>query len=256
MRNVERLENFWHNFVLAVVPLARDVNGAVVACYPEVPMYPFNHAADIKVDKDKVEDLLNRVTQYFLSRRFPYVCFRVSPLTRPRSFTSFLENRGFEKKSEESVMVFKGKHKDKLNPEIKVEEISEREIDTYNNLLIKIFEMPIEWKEGLDRATPEWMRKGIRFYLAYLEGKPVGTCTLGSLMKTGGIFSVGTLKKYRRRGIGTSLTVHAIIESIRAGNDLHTLQTAKGGYAEQLYKKIGFVIDHSVSWFVKSFKGD
>jgi hypothetical protein len=41
------------------------------------------------------------------------------------------------------------------------------------------------------------------------------------------------------------------MESIKEGNDLHTLQTAKGGNAERLYKKVGFEVDHIVSWYVK-----
>ena len=257
LRNVKRLEKYWHNFVLTAVPLAKEIDGAAVACYPQVPMYPANHAADIKVNEDEAEGLLNRVTQHFSSRKSPYVCFRLSPLTRPQSFSSFLESHGFEKKAEESVMVFKGKSvKYRLNPAVEVKEISEREIDLFNKLLMTIFKMPIGWKEGLDRITLEWMRKGVKCYLAYFEAKPVGTCTLASLMKTGGIFSVGTLKEYRRRGIGTTLTVHALMESMSEGNDLHALQTAKGGYAEELYRKMGFVIDHTISWFVKSFEGD
>jgi ribosomal protein S18 acetylase RimI-like enzyme len=96
-----------------------------------------------------------------------------------------------------------------------------------------------------------WMREGGEYYLGYVEGKPAGTSLLFSLMKTGGIFSVGTLKEYRRRGIATTLTLHAVRRSIEKGNDLHTLQTAKGGAGEQLYKKIGFVTDHTASWYIK-----
>jgi len=47
------------------------------------------------------------------------------------------------------------------------------------------------------------------------------------------------------------LTVHALMESIKEGNDLHTLQTAKGGNAERLYKKVGFEVDHNTSWYVQ-----
>ena len=255
MRSVERLEKFWHNLVLTF-PSGTDVNGAVVTYYPEVPMLVFNHAADINVDEDEAENLLNRVTEYFLSRGFPYACFRISPLTRPRSLTYILEDHGFERKEEQSVMVFKGKQvDDKINPEVKVKEISESEIDAYNRLLLTIFEMPLEWKEGWDRLILETMRKGSKCYLAYVEGKPVGTCVLVSLAKTGGIFNVGALKEYRRRGIGTTLTVHAVMDSIKEGNNLHTLQAAKGGNAERLYKKIGFVIDHTTSYFVRKFQG-
>ena len=255
LRNVERLEQFWHNLVLTF-PLAKDVNGAVVTCYPEVPFYGFNHAADINVNEDEAEKLLNKVTKYFVSKESPYIWFRVSPLTRPRSFTSLLEDHGFERDDEGSVMVFKGRQvEDKLNPEVKVKEISESEIDVYNKLSLTIFEMPLEWKKGVDRLIPESMRKGLRCYLAYVNGKPVGTCALFSSMQTGGIFTVGTLNEYRRRGIGTTLTVHAVMDSVKEGNDLHTLQAEKGGNAERLYRKIGFETDHTISWFVKKLKG-
>ena len=253
--SVERLEEFWHNLI-SEQKLAggTTVNGAVVAYHPEVPIYPLNHAADINVSEDEAESLLNRVTEYFLSRGFPFVCFRISPLTRPRSFTFLLEDHGFERKMQNSVMVFKGKNvEDKLNPDVKVKEISENEIDVFDKLLLTIFEMPIEWKEGFDRLMLERMRKGGKCYLAYVAGKPVGTCFLLSSMKTGGIGGVGTLEEYRRRGIGTTLTLHAVMDSINEGNDLHTLQAEKGEYAERLYRETRFEIDHTISYFVKNF---
>jgi len=43
------------------------------------------------------------------------------------------------------------------------------------------------------------------------------------------------------------------MEYVSEGNDFHTPQTAKGGYAEEFHKKMGFVVDHTISWFVKSF---
>lgn len=255
MSNVERLERFWRNLLLAF-PWATDVNGAVVTCYPKAPIYDVNHAADVNVNEDEAENLLKRVTQYFLSKGSSEVCFRISPLTRPKSFASLLVEHGFERRMEDSVMVFKGKRlEEKLNIEVKVEEISESQIDVFNRLLLTIFEMPFEWKEGRDKLMQKWMRKGGKCYLAYVEGKPAGTSALFSLMKTGGIFNVGTLKEYRRRGVGTTLTAHALIDSVKKGNDLHTLQAVKGGNAERLYKKMGFEIDHEVSLFVKKLRG-
>lgn len=145
-------------------------------------------------------------------------------------------------------MVFKGKGlEDKLIPGGEVREISESKIDVADKLLFTTFEFPIEWKKKWDRLTLDWMQKGGKYYVAYVKGKPIGTSFLFSLMKTGGIFNVGTLKEYRKRGVGTALTVHAIMESIKEGNNIHTLQTAKGGNAERLYNEIGFVTDHTVT---------
>lgn len=251
--SVKRLERFWHNLVVS--SSGTDVDGAVVVCYPEVPIYPVNHATDINVNEDEAQGLLDRVAKYFLSRGSSYACFRISPLTHPKWFT-LLEENGFERKSEQSVMVFKVKPvEDKMNPDVKVKEISESEIDSYNKLLMRSFEMPNGWKEGLDKLIRRFIQKGWKCYLAYVDGKPVGTSALFSVMNTGGIFNVGTLKEYRGRGIGTTLTVHAVVDSIDEGNTLHTLQAEKGGDAERLYKKIGFVVDHTISYFVKKFQG-
>jgi len=96
MRNIDRLEQLWHNLVL-IFPSAKDVSGAVVACNPEIPMNLFNHAADISVNEDEADKLLNKVAKYFVSKASPHVCFRVSPLTHPSSFSSFLEDHGFMK---------------------------------------------------------------------------------------------------------------------------------------------------------------
>jgi len=153
-------------------------------------------------------------------------------------------------------MVFKGKHlEDRLSPDLEVEQISESEIDVYNRVLLASFEMPVEWKKGFDKLIRILMRTGWRCYLAYVEGKPVGTSALASYGRTGGIFNVGTLGEYRGRGIGTALTVHAIMGSMDEKNELHMLETERGGDAEHLYKKVGFRVDHTVSYFVKGFRG-
>jgi GNAT superfamily N-acetyltransferase len=256
LRIIKRLERFWHNFVLTI-PFAEEINGAVLTCYPELPAVHFNHAANISFKDKEAKDLLNRVTKYFLLRGSTYVCFRTSPLTRPKTFTSLLKNNGFERKLKESVMVFKGKQlEDKLNPNITVKEISEGEIDVYTELFLTNFEMPIEWKNGLERLVLNWIQQGWKCYLAYVGEKPVGTSLLSTLNRTGGIFNVGTLEEYRRRGIGTALTIRALIDSIDEGNDLHILETVKGGDSERLYKKIGFVTNHTISYFAKDLYGE
>jgi ribosomal protein S18 acetylase RimI-like enzyme len=211
-----------------------------------------NSAADINVKEDEAEDLLNRVTKHFQSAGSSVVRFRITPLTRPRTFGSFLESHGFERKGEESIMVFTGGQLEgKLSKDVKVREISESEVDVGNTVASAAFEFPTEWRREFDNFTLDCMQKGGRYFVGYVGEKPVGTSFLFSLIKTGAIFVVGTLEEYRKRGVATTLTVHTVMESIKQGNDLHTLQTAKGGNAEKLYKEIGFEVDHTASWYVK-----
>ena len=251
MPETKKLEQYWHKMLLTN-PQTKNLKGAVITCNPDLPLPPANHAADININKDEAENLLNVVVKHFQSRGSAFVRFRITPLTRPRTFSSFLESHGFEKKSENSIMVFKGKElKNKTNPDVEIREIPISERDVADKIVFTVFELPNEWKKGWERLVIDWMRRGGRYYVAYVDGKPVGTSFLFSLMKIGGIFNVGTLKEYRNRGIATALTIHAINESIRKGNDIHTLQADKGGNAERLYKKIGFTIDHTASWYVK-----
>jgi len=249
LRYVERLEQFWREMF---APFETDLDGAVLVYNPDVPIFVVNHIACVNVDESGVGSLLNRAIEYYSSRDFPYVCFRISPITHPKSFSSLLVDQGFEKKLDQSVMVFTEKQVDgKLNPDIILKEISRSEIEEYIKLLLTIFGVPIELKDGLQRMFLTRMRRGDKFHLAFVEDKPVGIYDSSSFNRTGGIFSIGTLKEYRRRGIGTTLTLHAIMNSINEGNDLHTLQADKGEYAERLYEKIGFEIDHTISYFLK-----
>ncbi len=140
---------------------------------------------------------------------------------------------------------------EKLSRQVEVKEISESGVDVGNAIAMRVFGFPVELRREFDELVLSWMRKGGRYFVGCVDGKPVGTSFLFSLLKIGGIFTVGTLSEYRKRGIGTTLTVHAVMESIKAGNDLHTLQTTKGGNAEKLYREIGFEVDHTVSWYVK-----
>ena len=93
LRGVERVGKFWHNLILTFRGRT-DLKGAIVSYHPEDPITFFNHAADINVSEDEADNLLNRVTKCFSSGGFPYACFQISRLTRPRSFASLLEDHG------------------------------------------------------------------------------------------------------------------------------------------------------------------
>ena len=250
MKNVERLEQFWQDLV-RIFPETVELEGAIVAHCLQIPAILFNHVTNVNVAEDKAEVFLETIIKHFSSKGLPFACFRVSPLTQP-SFISLLERYGFDKELEQSIMVFDGKPSvNRLQPSVKVNEINEDGIDVFDRLMVTSFEMPSEWKKVFDKISVDWMRKGARNYLADADGQPVGTISLFSKDKTGCILNVSTLKEYRRRGIGTELTMQVVSDSFKEGNDLHTLQTDKGGDAERLYQKLGFKVDHTVSFFVK-----
>ena len=248
MESIDRLEQFWHDFV-TVLPDTVKLEGAIIAHFLQIPVPLFNHVTNVSVAENRSEVFLKSVVNHFSSTGLPFACIRVSPLTPP-SFVSLLERRGFERELEHSIMVFeKKKLANKCNPRVTVKETND--MDTFDRLVVKGFEMPSEFKEAFDKLVTPFKGKDIKHYLAYLDERPVGTASLFSTSKVGSILNVSTLKEYRGRGIGTELTMHALSDSYKDGNDLHTLQTDKGGEAERLYRKIGFKTDHTVSFLVK-----
>jgi hypothetical protein len=193
MTSLQKLERFWRNLIAEQkLTLGTEVNGAVISCWPEIPSFRLNHAANIDVSEEEARGLLNRVTEYFLSRGVLSFGFRVSPLTRPESFVYLLEDHGFKREDEDSVMVFKGERpKDGPDTGVDVREIEESQIDVFGEVSVTAYEMPPEWTQGFRKMFLQRLRRGGRHYLAYVEGQPAGTCALISSMKTGGIVSVG-----------------------------------------------------------------
>lgn len=254
MRYVERFRDYWRGLI-SEQKLARGISlrNAIISYYPEIPISIFNHAADIKISENEIDTLLEEISEFFTSKDIPFVSFRVDPSNCPKSFASILEAQGFHQEINQSVMVFKGAIMDKkINPEIKIKQISESKVDIFNQLLLRIYDMPSEWKDGFDQLTLQRLRNGVKCYLAYRRGFPVGTCGLFSSRRTGEIFAVGTLEEYRGRGIATTMVLFAVRDSIKEGNDLHTIRADVNSFPERLYKKLGFEVDHTTSFYIKN----
>ena len=78
-------------------------------------------------------------------------------------------------------------------------------------------------------------------YLACLDGRPVGACSLFGAAGCGRIDSVVVRPEFRRLGVASALTARAVMDSLDAGNTLTYLYTEGGGAGEAVYRKLGFM---------------
>jgi predicted GNAT family acetyltransferase len=80
-------------------------------------------------------------------------------------------------------------------------------------------------------------RSRIRMFLATLDARPVAMAYVHLHEGAIGVFGVGTVERYRRRGIGTAVTAFAIAE-VGEGADLAWLQPTALGRG--VYQAMGF----------------
>jgi GNAT superfamily N-acetyltransferase len=78
----------------------------------------------------------------------------------------------------------------------------------------------------------------VRSYLAIWNGQPIGTSQLFLSAGVAGIYNVTCLPQARHQGIGTALTLTALLEARRLGYRISILQASHLGYT--VYLRLGF----------------
>lgn len=129
------------------------------------------------------------------------------------------------------------------NGQIEVIEINpmDSEVETWISMQI------VDEREEQDRvfwksvAEMEARSGMCRLFLAKINGEPAGACDQFSADGWGRIDSVITHPRWRRKGVATSLVIHAVNESIQSGCRFTYLFTRSGSDAERLYLQLGFV---------------
>jgi GNAT superfamily N-acetyltransferase len=80
---------------------------------------------------------------------------------------------------------------------------------------------------------------GMRGYLGYLGGEPVGTAMGLTVADFVAVFTVSTKPAWRGRGVGMALTARAVLDGYTAGSTWSWLQSSSMGH--NLYRSLGFV---------------
>ena len=90
----------------------------------------------------------------------------------------------------------------------------------------------------------------VRHYLGWIDNTPVATATLVLSGKVAGVWNVGTLPDYRRRGIAASLMRHILTEARSLGYQSSMLLASSDGLP--MYARLGYETLSTVRVFVPS----
>ena len=162
----------------------------------------------------------------------------VGPLTTPKNLGSFLEKFGFSNVYHQAGMALE---LEDINNQVVIE----------NELDIKIVEDKEYLKQWIDVVSTVFSIKvdfelldylllepEARFYIGNFEGKPVTSLMLYLSSGVAGLHAVSTLKEYRGRGFGQTISMMALLDAYKMGYKVGVLQASALG--ERMYRKLSF----------------
>lgn len=100
----------------------------------------------------------------------------------------------------------------------------------------------------LSPNAPQW------FYVGYLNAKPVATAELTVGGGVAGLYNISTLEAYRRRGLGTAMTLLPLLDARDNGMLTGVLQAAAAGV--NLYTRLGFQTFGSITEYKPLISGN
>ncbi|MDR2157864.1 MAG: GNAT family N-acetyltransferase [Holosporaceae bacterium] len=91
-------------------------------------------------------------------------------------------------------------------------------------------------KAGKHILNPE---SSLKFFIGYLQDQPTATSALFLDENAAGVWDVTTLPQFRRKGVGTDMTLQALVHALdNFGRRIGVLTASESG--ESVYRKIGF----------------
>ncbi|MGZ7050233.1 MAG: GNAT family N-acetyltransferase [Methanobacterium sp.] len=185
-----------------------------------------------------IEHLISKIRKLKIS-----VLWFVTPMSRPKNLKDLLKDHGFTPLNYwKSMAIALEKIPERINiPEgLKIKEVFNlEELRIWTDILVKSFEFPkiaVSYKKyfiNLGAQNPNF-----QYYLGFFNGKAVSSAVLYKGGGAAGLFYIGTVPEYRRKGISKAMTCYLLNEAKNEGYTISTLQASEMGYP--LYKKIGF----------------
>lgn len=180
-----------------------------------------NHACLLRATPETVDALISEATDHFKSRRLPVSVF-VSPACTPPDLEERLLAHGFQKQEgEEAWIVIRDLpnwQPPAPSPEVQVREIGKGGAWAFARVYLAAFGMSVL----LTPFTALLLRRSIglpnvHYYVATMDGKPVGTALWYSHEDIACLGGTGVLPAQRGSKVATSLGVKAIGDAQRLG---------------------------------------
>lgn len=208
---------------------------------PSNPMFKGVWRARLSVDD--CDAAIDDVLAWFAARDAPYFFWWTGTGTTPVQLPARLEERGFIRHVDGDPGMFADLHH--LVPVASTDVVDVREavgeeaLEAWQSTFCEAFDVPaftaLAWVHATRELAPAppW-----RPYVAYVDGRPVGTSLTFDGAGVVGVYAVSTLAARRRRGVGAALTMVPLLAARERGYRYAVLFASDMGYP--LYRKLGF----------------
>jgi ribosomal protein S18 acetylase RimI-like enzyme len=218
-----------------------------------IPNWLTNTVLRCRIPDDRVDRVIDETNEYFYAKGVvPY--WRLCPGDLPDDLEVRLANKGFALEAEEPAMAVDLMQLDQpmKTPEgLMIEHVSDAATMKEKHIWITqlgmgkslgslLMEMYSAY--GFDPAS-DWQH-----YIGFLDGKPVSCASVFYAAGVAGIYAVITLPEAQRQGIGSTMTLKALLEARDRGYRVALLQSSEMGY--NVYRRLGFKTCFKIKTYV------
>lgn len=222
-REVLKMRENW----LSAIAEPQEQSPEVFAWFSTVPHWRFNCILGFSYE-DNLEEHLDSL----INKALPNVPISVwmDPKDNNSAFIETLKSRNFALGGCYPSMIWDVQPTDA--PELDIRPVNVEEFH-------EVYAVCSHYSEELKQAAINLLQdRSGELFLAYLEGKPIGTGTLFVHGEVGMVFHVATLPEYQRRGVGRAMMHYIMNQASNRG--LKRLVLNSSSVAEKLYYSLGF----------------
>ena len=228
----------------------RDLGGAL-ALTSDAPLTQWNCIEGFATDERRLDGLLD--IGFALLRAFDRpAAARLTPLDRPHGIDDRLRQRGMIETARDVALVLRGDAKPRPPAtDVAVRRATPEDAGAFATVDAQVNAPREKWARPflLGATLANVLEDTHIFYLASIGGEAVGTALCVIDGGVAGIYSVATLRAFRRRGVAATLLLRAIADASAAGAELSCLECRDDEEALALYTGLGFERAHeSVLW--------
>lgn len=240
--------NFNRDFATEII----EKPGCIAYLNSEIPNDYYLNFATLIEAKDPAT-LVTEMEHEYRSRGIS-PSFYISPSTKAPGLEKLLLNKGYELAAHETWMFFDPSCPIPPSPTEAVikRAVTDEDFTDFVNVFVEVYSKgepddPYQglsplyakffWKEFKDRGQKDYKSE---YFVAYVEGKPVGTATVYYNDEIAGFYSLAVLPAFRRLGIGRALQATRVRRAKEIGVKFIFLVTAVGSRNEKIFPKSGF----------------